>query len=494
MKLTTSFDFSKVLFNKSNTINMLVSATAPKVDWESERKPISIVAAIDESSSMMGDKIEYAKKSLLKLIENLASTDRLAIVGFASNVRVVSEMLLMSQGNKDRLKVEVQKIHANGCTHFSGAVAESFRLAQQADGACRVILFTDGEPTTGNCNLDGIANSVKGRSDLITVSTFGYGDGHDSKFLSGLADIGQGNYSYVKNPDDALVAFARELGGLLSCYAQNLKFTIMPRPDVKIVEVVSDVDVEQLDGGAVRISVPNLYGEETRHIVVKVMLPEQKNVLPRAKTVVDVELVYDAVKEAKAVTLNEKARVCFVKADDVQTKPNQTVHDQATMAQIAQANRKADEAAKRGDFSAAGAFFSNIQLSEVSDCVLRACTTASSNYADVNTYTSNAHNVNAMKSAFRSGRGAGGQSLGLFTDNSTMDCMVQNFTAPPDVASSGVVAIPDPNQGGITTTTDFSLLNAPPYIDLGNLDGLVVGSVVTNSKEKPLSKKCSNDW
>ena len=485
MKLTTTFEFSKVKFDQDNQVHLLISAQAPKVDWEKERKPIAIVASIDESSSMIGDKIEYAKKSLLKLIDNLGSQDRLAIVGFESSVRVIAEMQKMTQANKDKFKTEVQKIQARGCTNFSGAVAESLRQAQKADISCRVIMFTDGQPTTGDCSLDNILKMVKNRPEVVSVSGFGYGTDHDSKFLAGMADLGQGNYCFVKTPDDALVAFARELGGLLSCYAQNLKFTVMPKPDVKIEEVLNDIDVEELDGGAVRISVPNLYGEETRHLVLKATLPKQANVLPRSKTVMEVELSYDSVKEGKEIRVTEKAKVWFVKNGDIQKDPDQTVRDQVVLAQLSKAHLQAQKLADIGDFSSARLCMSSVNLNGTSEAVGYAHTLTSNFYVSQDAYLSNQHDVTATSSALRSQRGSGGTSSQLFaTDNTVQKGMVDNFTD----GSIGVVDSTTP--GTIGDCTVMPLISSPSFtFTIANTPNITY----TPAKKKPIAKRRSAD-
>jgi hypothetical protein len=47
-----------------------------------------------------------------------------------------------------------------------------------------------------------------------TVSAFGYGDDADQDLLRELSELGKGNYAHVQSPEEALTAFAHELGGL----------------------------------------------------------------------------------------------------------------------------------------------------------------------------------------------------------------------------------------------------------------------------------------
>jgi len=52
------------------------------------RAPIDLVCVIDKSGSMGGEKIRLVKESLLFMIDQLKSGDRLSIVSFDSSVKV----------------------------------------------------------------------------------------------------------------------------------------------------------------------------------------------------------------------------------------------------------------------------------------------------------------------------------------------------------------------------------------------------------------------
>ncbi|MDX5194356.1 hypothetical protein IGO00_24620, partial [Salmonella enterica subsp. enterica serovar Weltevreden] len=92
--------------------------------------------------------------------------------------------------------------------------------------------------------------------------------------LSELAKRGGGNYAFIKNPDEALSAFGKELGGLLSTYAQDIVLDLAPHNGHKIEEVLSDVSVEEKDQKVV-IKLGDLLSEEERHVVIAMKLSEQ---------------------------------------------------------------------------------------------------------------------------------------------------------------------------------------------------------------------------
>lgn len=467
MKLETKFDFDKLNYNTDNKVHCLISATAPKVKWEKERKPVNLVVLLDVSTSMMGAKLDYTKKSAMKLVDHLGSGDKLSIVTFSHVVTTLFEPTLMTQVNKDRFKAEIEKLYSSGSTNFSGALTQGLELAAMIQTDCRVIMFTDGEPTAGCTNLEQILELMKSNQKAnTTVSAFGYGDKHDSAFLTRLAELGKGNYSYIKNPDDALAAFAVELGGLLSCHAQNLVFTIMPKDNIKIEQVLTDIDVEELDGGAIRISLPDIYSEETKHLVLEVKVDKQKQALPRAVTLLDVELKYESIESKKKETESAKAKVSFVKEADAQKAANQEVLDQLALVRIGKAQKVAQASALRGDFITAQAAFMDLDLNGVSENIQGYASTSCSFVADSMSYTANKHELNASMSAAKGGRGTSTLTRRMYRNNSAQDELERAFmkddtgTLKKD-DTGNTFTLPVNSDGSVKLSGDVTMAQGP---------------------------------
>jgi Ca-activated chloride channel family protein len=197
----------------------------------------------------------------------------------------------------------------------------------------------------------------------VTVSAFGYGEtgggvwgGCDHDFLTAFSGQGNGNYAYVKNPDDALGAFGKELGGLLSTYATDLRLEIEPVKGHRVSEVITNVKHEEDVLGLVEIPISDIMSEETRHFVFKTKLAKQNKAFPRESTVFNVKLTFSVLAEtgAKEVQTTEaKARVRFVREADVQDKADPTVEEIVALHQVIQAQLKAEEEAKKGRYDEA---------------------------------------------------------------------------------------------------------------------------------------------
>jgi Ca-activated chloride channel family protein len=492
MELIGKFDYSKIQFDQTNKLHLLVSATAPSIKLATERKPITIIAAIDESGSMHGQKMDYAKKSLVKMIEHLTGKDQAGLVAFTDGARTVIPVTKVE--DKAKLKNQISELRALQSTNFSAGLEMAFTAARAIDGEVRVIAFTDGQANVGIANPGLLAELVQRRPKNVSLSCFGYGEDHDSNLLTKLADIGLGNYCYVKNPDDALSAFARELGGLLTCNSQNLEFRILPKEHVKILDVMSDVDSEEMDGGAVKVKVVDLYAEETRHLVFEVEVDKVKKAFPRESTLFDLELSYDNVQTGKRETVSGSAKLQYVKASEKQDKPDQEVVDQVALCKIINAQEQATAFAASGNFAGAQAAMASATM----DCfVLNSSAdvqnfggTTSSYFANNATFTSNSHNLASTKSAALRGRAAGGMSANLYASNSVSKDLVAHFEKDEDEKNS--VSLPSGTSGslpvnlGSSVTVTTGGLTGQPAVKNGTI---TLPSPITPNKKEEDKKK-----
>ena len=362
MKLDTQarLTFDSVQFDKDTDAHLVVTLKAPKIDWQAKRPRVCIIPVIDISPSMDGEKIRYAKQSVMKLIDHLQPGDFCGIVAFGGEVFVVSKPVEVTQARKDELKVKVDRLGSSGSTNFSGGMCQGLELLNKGDlpdeMLKRVIMFTDGMPNTGVATTrPDIVRLLGAQLGIATLSAFGYGADADQELLADVAKTGKGNYAFIRNPEDALSAFAKELGGLLSTFAQNLVITVAPHNGHAITETISDVTAEE-DGKKVKVTLPDILSEEERHLVFAVKLDKQANAFPRESSVFDVTIEYDMIDgDAQKTHQTEelKAKVQFVKEADAQKKPTLDVDRIVALAQLVQQQIKAEEHAKAGNYTLA---------------------------------------------------------------------------------------------------------------------------------------------
>jgi hypothetical protein len=157
-------------------------------------------------------------------------------------------------------------------------------LGEVEQGVVRsTFLFTDGLANVGITKADDIKEAAQGKlkemgDQISTLSTFGFGGDHDANLLQGLAEVGEGMYTYVESEDMIGAAFGEALGGLLSTTHQNVCLTLNLEPGVGFVKALSAFPVQTPltgpDGTQVSIEVADLFAEERRDVLVMLALPE----------------------------------------------------------------------------------------------------------------------------------------------------------------------------------------------------------------------------
>jgi len=457
MKIETKFTHESVDHSKENEIHSVITLKAPKLDWEKKRQPICVIPVIDISTSMQGQKLDYAKKSVLKLIDQLQDGDYCCAVAFGSRVITVSEPKEMTQANKEALKVVVGALSSQGCTNFSGGMRQALEWVNGADlpeeVILRAIMFTDGHANEGEAKGRDLIPLCKQLLGKASLSAFGYGEDTDQELLADLATAGNGNYAFIKNPDDALSAFAKELGGLLSRYAQDITIDLAPFNGHKIVEVLSDVDVEEKDS-KVLITLPEILSEEERSIVLSIKTSKQSKALPRAMNVLDVNVEYATIVDGEK-TVNkyeDKAKIKFVKSGTEQAEATESVMKIVGLAMTAKTQIEAEELAKSGNFDAAQAAWSlNAGVLRSAGLHLHASVSENlgSNYSSSAVYESSDGYRNSMRAGMSRSVSSSKavaeeiKAMGGLVTNSVMDSMDSVFTGDDaDVKMAGSVNIP----------------------------------------------------
>lgn len=448
MKISSNFTFDSVVFDKDNDAHLVIAITAPALEGKEKRPRVCVIPCIDISGSMAGSKLDYAKKAALKLVDQLSPTDYAGLVTFSDQGRVDFAPCEMTSPRKDALKAVIGKIRIEGGTNFSDGMLKALDAAKRLDlggsTITRVIMLTDGQPTHGiamdSKSLDTLLGASRGHA---TLSAFGFGHDPNQDLLSSLASVGQGNYAFIQDPDNALAAFGKELGGLLSTYAQSVVVDVTPTNGHLVSEVLSDVETEEEVDGEVSMKIPSILAEETSNLVLSVKLATQKQGGPRQVNAFNVKVTYQRLGDDGGLvteTVESKAKVQFVKAGDEQKVPTKEVDEVVARAQLVKTQLEAEKAAQRGDFSGANvAFESALNSFNSRGHVGLAAAAGHINglYADLRSYSANSGRRTALRNATSRGTGVSMReedasvllSASYSMTTPSQDLMTQSFSA-----------------------------------------------------------------
>lgn len=410
MKTTARLTFDSLRFDQPVRAHLVVSLLAPPQEQQARRTPVCVIPVIDVSGSMAGEKLGQARQSVMKLIDHLGPQDRCGVVVFSTGVGVVSPPVEMTPAAKTDLKLKVGELQAQDQTNLSGGMLAGLELASRSllpEGTLvRVILFTDGHANTGVATksepLLALLEAHRGRA---TLSAFGYGEGADQELLSDLAKRGGGNYAFVATPDDAMSAFARELGGLLSTYATGVAVRVVPAPGATVLSVLSDVDATLENGGLV-LRMDDLLAEEERHLVLHVELAARSD--PGTVPAFQVEGRYSALAGGamQPGTFAIAVQVDRVELPLAQARPHPELDVIVVQAELLRAQLDAEAQAHRGDFE--GAVTTLFQLCKTATDrghagVASAAKAMAEKFSDADAFQGSASHRKSMQAGLRRG-------------------------------------------------------------------------------------------
>lgn len=212
---------------------MLVGLQAEEVDM-SDRAPMNLVFLIDVSGSMYSDnKLPLVQKSFTLLTENLTAQDRISIVTYAGEDKVVLEG---ADGNDQMAVLEaINSLTAGGSTAGAAGITTAYKIAEKyfiSGGNNRIILATDGDLNVGissEAELTDLVEEKRESGVFLSVLGFGSGNIKDNK-MEALADNGNGNYAYIDSLIEAKRVLVEEMGGTLVTVAKDVKIQVEFNP------------------------------------------------------------------------------------------------------------------------------------------------------------------------------------------------------------------------------------------------------------------------
>ncbi len=211
------------------TLLLLIGLQAKEIPKE-ERPPQNLVFLVDVSGSMdMPEKLPLVKRAFLMLLDELAPTDTISLVTYASRDEVVLRGVRASE--KVRIMEALENLTAGGMTAGAAGITTAYDLAQEfliEGGNNRVLLATDGDLNVGVSDEGSLVRLVEDKKKAgIFLSVLGFGDGNykDNK-LEALADHGDGNYSYIDTIYEARRALVTEIGATFFAVAKDVKLQV----------------------------------------------------------------------------------------------------------------------------------------------------------------------------------------------------------------------------------------------------------------------------
>ena len=195
-----------------------------------ERKPAHLVFVIDVSGSMnIENRLGLVKQALRLLLNELDERDRVSIAVYGTTAHEV--LGPTSATEKPRLLEAIEALRPEGSTNAQAGIELGYSIASRhliPGGINRIILCSDGVANNGITDADGIWARVRDQAARgITLTTVGFGMGnYNDVLMERLAQVGEGNYAYVDQLDEARRIFVKNLTGTLQVVAKDVKVQV----------------------------------------------------------------------------------------------------------------------------------------------------------------------------------------------------------------------------------------------------------------------------
>ena len=222
-------------FGEGKRLQLLRIGIQGRVIPDTDRKDAILTFVIDVSGSMgQENRLGLVKQALTLLVEQLRPSDKVGIVVYGTNARVV----LPHTGivNREHILTAIRTLMSEGATNAEAGLRMGYKLALQnskPDCINRVILCSDGVANVGQTGSDTILKEIRTYvKEGVTLTTVGFGMGNYNDILmEQLANNGNGSYAYVDTLNEAKRIFVENLTGTLQVIAKDAKIQVEFNPE-----------------------------------------------------------------------------------------------------------------------------------------------------------------------------------------------------------------------------------------------------------------------
>jgi Ca-activated chloride channel family protein len=229
-----------------------------------ERSDVALTFVVDVSGSMAEPgRLDLVRDALHTLVDQLRSTDYVAIVAYDDEAWVLCE--LTPARNRDVLHEAIDELEPGGSTNLEAGLVTGYQVARDGfvEGASnRVILLSDGLANTGNTEAEPILAQIREEArKQIALLGVGVGSEYGDALMERLADEGDGFVTYVSERAQARELFVERLPATLVVRAMDAKVQVSFDPasvtsyrlvgyDNRVLDT-DDFRDDRVDGGEV---------------------------------------------------------------------------------------------------------------------------------------------------------------------------------------------------------------------------------------------------
>ncbi|KAF7069292.1 hypothetical protein CFC21_074946 [Triticum aestivum] len=273
-----TFTRSKAIPSEGPCNKFPVLVRAAVAPWscaeEMRRLGIDIVAVLDVSGRMQGEKLDRMKQAMKVVIDKLGVDDRLSIVSFGTHENCLMNLTYMSDHDRDVARLKINELVAGGQNDMSAGLREGaqilwWRGVERSSRVGCMMLLSDGKfPEILQTELD----------REFPVHTLGLGSDHNPKVMKYIAEMTSGTYSSFNQGIEFRDALALFIRGLTSITARSIKITLRTNEGVTISSIESGGYTHHVKSNnqSGTIEVDNISAGEQKAFIVYLRVAEGK--------------------------------------------------------------------------------------------------------------------------------------------------------------------------------------------------------------------------
>ncbi|MCP4676406.1 MAG: VWA domain-containing protein [Deltaproteobacteria bacterium] len=203
------------------------------------RRNAAITLVIDRSGSMRDEgRMNYLRRGLERMLNELKTGDMLHMVLFDHNVCVPVENFVVGRDNEKELKRVINALRPRGSTDLHRGLTRGYEIADQryrSEYTNRVVMITDAMTNTGVTNQQMISMISKYfDSRRIRLSGVGVGRNFNDALLDKLTERGKGAYVFLGSAAEVDAVFGSHFVSLIETTANDVHFRLHLPPSLRM--------------------------------------------------------------------------------------------------------------------------------------------------------------------------------------------------------------------------------------------------------------------
>src|SRR5262245_3995746 len=132
---------------------------------EVEGMPLNLILGFDTSESVAGERMRYLLEAGNALLQGLQPLDRVALLSFASRVRLLAPLT----PSRQQIRGAMSLLKAEGATSLRDAAFAALALREDDPGRTLVLMFSDGADTSSWLRAAPVIEAAK-RTDAVVYA------------------------------------------------------------------------------------------------------------------------------------------------------------------------------------------------------------------------------------------------------------------------------------------------------------------------------------